>query len=139
MLLDRSERAVESEQPCPLSGESLTQKRLQCHLGKDMQQIAFFILPGSFQEDEDDEQDDDDGGSEISLHGSDDPGLTTQGLNEELSDIVGETQDDSVEPKSVGDYSKQHPERSQRKNGKAIIGKVSNALFPGRQKDFLMP
>ncbi|KAI5810394.1 hypothetical protein BZA77DRAFT_254952, partial [Pyronema omphalodes] len=56
MLVDRSERVVESSQPCPLCPETLTPKRLQRHLGKHMQQIALFVLPGALQEEEEDEE-----------------------------------------------------------------------------------
>jgi hypothetical protein len=59
VLIDESERAVESGQPCPLWGIMLLPKILQKHLGKHMEQIALFVIPGSFEEDGDDDKDND--------------------------------------------------------------------------------
>ncbi|KAI5808296.1 hypothetical protein BZA77DRAFT_297552 [Pyronema omphalodes] len=106
VLVDRSERVVESKQPCPLCPETFTPKLLQRHLGQHMQQIALFILPGSLQEDEEDGDDDveerndediddeDDGGSAASDEGSEQPGSKVDDGGES-ADLFSDSKNDS--------------------------------------------
>ncbi|KAF8536959.1 hypothetical protein BDD12DRAFT_746554, partial [Trichophaea hybrida] len=56
LLVERGERPIESDQPCPLCLEAYPPRRLQSHLGQHMQQIALFVLPGAAEDDEDDEE-----------------------------------------------------------------------------------
>jgi hypothetical protein len=56
-MVDQNERAIESEQLCPLCGEKFQPKHLQKHLGRHMEQIALFVVPGSFEEEVDDNED----------------------------------------------------------------------------------
>ncbi|KAI5810619.1 hypothetical protein BZA77DRAFT_347632 [Pyronema omphalodes] len=113
MLVDRSERVVESSQPCPLCSEILTPKRLQSHLGKHMQQIALFVLPGSLQEEEEDDDDnveetkdedvddDDNYGSEGSDNGSDARWSKVEDNGGESPGLLSDSKSDSTEPETV--------------------------------------
>ncbi|KAI5816525.1 hypothetical protein BZA77DRAFT_353761 [Pyronema omphalodes] len=113
VMVDRSERVVESSQPCPLCPETLTPKRLQRHLGKHMQQIALFVLPGSLQEDEEDDDDnveetkeediddEDDNGSAESDNGSDERGSKVEDDGGESADLLSDSQNDSTESETV--------------------------------------
>ncbi|KAA8894845.1 hypothetical protein FN846DRAFT_785837, partial [Sphaerosporella brunnea] len=47
VLADRAERAIEPEQPCLLCGKAYSPRYLQNHLGRHLQQLALFVLPGS--------------------------------------------------------------------------------------------
>ncbi|KAI5810624.1 hypothetical protein BZA77DRAFT_347635 [Pyronema omphalodes] len=109
VLVDRSERVVESSQPCPLCPETLTPKRLQRHLGKHMQQIALFVLPGSLQEDEEEEgenveetkdediDDEDDNGSAGSDNGSQESGSKVEDDGGESPDLLSDSKKDPTE------------------------------------------
>ncbi|KAF8244040.1 hypothetical protein K440DRAFT_663731 [Wilcoxina mikolae CBS 423.85] len=54
VVIDRVERSIDSKQPCPLCGEDHLPRRLQSHLGRHLQQIALFVLPGSSEDFESD-------------------------------------------------------------------------------------
>ncbi|KAI5810621.1 hypothetical protein BZA77DRAFT_391361 [Pyronema omphalodes] len=113
VLVDRSERVVESSQPCPLCPETLTPKALQRHLGKHMQQIALFVLPGSLQEDEEDDDDnveetkdediddEDDNGSVVSDNGSQESGSKVEDDGGGSPDLLSDSQNDSTESETV--------------------------------------
>ncbi|KAI5816521.1 hypothetical protein BZA77DRAFT_353753 [Pyronema omphalodes] len=113
VLVDRSERVVELSQPCPLCPEILTPKRLQSHLGKHMQQIALFVLPGSLQEDEEDDDDNveetkdediddaDDGESAESDNGSDERRSKVEDDGGESADLLSNSKNDSTESETV--------------------------------------
>ncbi|KAI5810627.1 hypothetical protein BZA77DRAFT_347636 [Pyronema omphalodes] len=113
VLVDRSERVVESSQPCPLCPETLTPKRLQRHLGKHMQQIALFVLPGSLQEDEEDQDDnvqgtkdediddEEDNGSAQSDYGSRESGSKVEDDGGESPDLLSDSKDDSTGSETV--------------------------------------
>jgi hypothetical protein len=51
IVVDRAERAIELPQTCHLCSEQHLSDSLQRHLGRHLQQIALFILPGSIHED----------------------------------------------------------------------------------------
>ena len=51
VLTQRAEGAIESEQSCPLCDKACIPSQLQSHLGRHMQQIALFILPGACDDD----------------------------------------------------------------------------------------
>ncbi|CCX33707.1 Similar to Putative ankyrin repeat protein L93; acc. no. Q5UPG5 [Pyronema omphalodes CBS 100304] len=57
VLVDQGERSNESEQPCPLCADKMLPKALQRHLGKHMEQLVLFIIPGSVEDDGNDESD----------------------------------------------------------------------------------
>ncbi|KAI5810630.1 hypothetical protein BZA77DRAFT_391364 [Pyronema omphalodes] len=109
VLVDRSECVVESSQPCPLCPETHTPKRLQRHLGKHMQQIALFVLPGSLQEDEEEEgenveetkdediDDEDDNGSAGSDNGSQESGSKVEDDGGESPDLLSDSKKDPTE------------------------------------------
>ncbi|KAI5816702.1 hypothetical protein BZA77DRAFT_311673 [Pyronema omphalodes] len=50
IYIDRAERPIQSEQPCPLCDKKLNPRQLQSHLGRHMQQISLFSLPGVSEE-----------------------------------------------------------------------------------------
>ncbi|KAF8249120.1 hypothetical protein K440DRAFT_599255, partial [Wilcoxina mikolae CBS 423.85] len=53
VVVDRSERAIESKQRCNLCGhDNLSPHLLQRHIGRHMQQISLFVVPGSGMDDE---------------------------------------------------------------------------------------
>jgi hypothetical protein len=53
VVVDRAERTIQSEQSCPMCGkEHLSPRGLRTHLGRHMQQVALFVLPGSVQEED---------------------------------------------------------------------------------------
>ncbi|KAI5810634.1 hypothetical protein BZA77DRAFT_347640 [Pyronema omphalodes] len=113
VLVDRSERVVESSQPCPLCPETHTPKRLQRHLGKHMQQIALFVLPGSLQEDEEDDDDnveetkdedidnEDDGESAESDNGSEERGSKVEDDGGGSPDLLSDSKRDSAVSETV--------------------------------------
>jgi hypothetical protein len=57
VLVDQGERSIESEQPCPLCADKMLPKALQRHLGKHMEQLALFVIPGSVEDDENNDSD----------------------------------------------------------------------------------
>jgi hypothetical protein len=57
VLVDQGERSIESEQPCPLCADKMLPQALQRHLGKHMEQLALFVIPGSVEDDENDDSD----------------------------------------------------------------------------------
>jgi ankyrin repeat protein len=57
VLVDRGARSIESNQQCPLCQDKHFPRQLRSHLGRHLEQIALFILPGSSeQENEDSDQ-----------------------------------------------------------------------------------
>ncbi|KAF8539037.1 hypothetical protein BDD12DRAFT_839772 [Trichophaea hybrida] len=60
VVIDRGERSIDSKQPCPLCSEDHLPRRLQSHLGRHLQQIALFVLPGSSEDFESDSASDGD-------------------------------------------------------------------------------
>jgi ankyrin repeat protein len=54
--MDQGERAIETDQPCPLCEGKYPPKRLQRHLGKQLEQIALFVIPGSMEDEDNDEE-----------------------------------------------------------------------------------
>jgi hypothetical protein len=58
--VDQGERAIETNKPCPLCEGKYPPKRLQRHLGKNLEQIALFVIPGSMKDEDDDEEEEED-------------------------------------------------------------------------------
>ncbi|KAI5810616.1 hypothetical protein BZA77DRAFT_271360 [Pyronema omphalodes] len=135
VLVDRSVRVVESIQACPLCPESLTPKRLQRHLGKHMQQIALFILPGSLQEDEEDEDDDeDDGGSAASDEGSEQPGSKVHDGGES-SEHLSDSKNDSERVVSEREFIK----AAYRGDTETVKAALKQGCFDGNTIDKTSP
>ncbi|CCX34318.1 Similar to Serine/threonine-protein phosphatase 6 regulatory ankyrin repeat subunit A; acc. no. Q505D1, partial [Pyronema omphalodes CBS 100304] len=67
IVIDRAERSVETKQNCMLCRQEFLPRRLRSHLGRHMEQIALFILPGSSDDAEDNSEPDseDDDGNNI--------------------------------------------------------------------------
>ncbi|KAI5793544.1 ankyrin repeat-containing domain protein [Pyronema domesticum] len=59
VMVERGSRATEHMQKYPLCQTKLNPCQLRSHLGRHMEQIALFILPGASEEDEEIEQDPD--------------------------------------------------------------------------------
>ncbi|KAI5783291.1 hypothetical protein FPQ18DRAFT_419515 [Pyronema domesticum] len=60
VAVDQGERAIDCEQSCPLCRERLLIEKLQRRLGKHMEQIALFVVPGSVEEEEEEEEEGED-------------------------------------------------------------------------------
>lgn len=93
-VVDRCERAIDSEQACPLCEEECFPGQLQSHLARHMQQLALFTLPKASEETYGDAasigaqaQKSDEGLTEGSPIGSVDPDLVSSLPQEVLGDI----------------------------------------------------
>jgi hypothetical protein len=76
--VDQGERAIETDQPCPLCEGKYPPKRLQRHLGKHLEQIALFVIPESMEDEDDDEEEDEDKNEEEDQEDANDEGVKYQ-------------------------------------------------------------
>jgi ankyrin repeat protein len=66
IMVDRGSRAMEEKQKCRLCNEDHKPKQFMRHLGRHLEQIALFILPGAVEDEagEEEESDSDDNGDD---------------------------------------------------------------------------